>query len=65
MPRSNGRRCERVTEERYPDLLSEVRAGGAVSVRALALAAVCGEVETLLEISVETAHNYGLCVQGN
>lgn len=35
-----------------------------MSVRVLARAAACGEVETL-EISAETAHNYGLCVQGN
>ena len=36
-----------------------------MSVRALALAAACDEVETLLEISTEYAHNYGLCVRGN
>ena len=35
-----------------------------MSVRVLARAAACGEVETL-EISAETAHNYGLCVRGN
>jgi len=36
-----------------------------VTVRALVLAAACDEVETLLEISAETAHNYGLCVRGH